>query len=246
MSSVTSARRATRPAPPQVSHGSGISWPVPWHVPHGAVVISVPKTLRRALWISPVPPHVRQAIGAVPGCAPLPRHVSHTASRSSSSVATQPEDRVAEGDVQAHGEVLTAARASARAAAPPGAAEPTEAAGPKNISKISERSAKPAPAGPLDVAEGVVARTLVGVGQDLVGAGDLLEPLLRRPDRRSRPGGARARAVGRRGGSRRRWRPPDAEDLVEVADGRHHCSASCSDASVSRSATARTAVIAER
>ena len=148
MSSATSARCGTRPAPPQVSHGSGISWPVPWQVPHGAVVISVPNTLRRALWISPVPWQVRQAIGAVPGCAPLPRHVSHTARRSSSSVATQPEGCVAEAEVQAHGDVLPAARASARAAAPPGASEPTEPP-PKNISKISDRSAKPAPPGPL-------------------------------------------------------------------------------------------------
>src|SRR6185503_16030274 len=195
----------------------------------GALVISVPNTLRRALWISPVPPQVRHAIGAVPGWAPLPRHVSHTTRRSSWRSRRSPK---------------AASRASARAAAPPGGAEPAETSRTEEHLEDLGEVAEPA-AWTVGGAEGVVPGALGGVGQDLVGAGDLLEALLRSRIAvhvrvmlaRELPIRAADVLLGRVAG--------DPQDLVEVADGGHHCSASPA-ASVKRRATARTAVIAER
>src|SRR3954451_4014360 len=159
-------------------------------------------------------------------------------------LATQPEGCVAEPEAQAHGQVLTAARATARAATPSGA-EPAHPAATEehleDLGQIREATARRA----VGAAERVVARALVGVGQDLVVAGDLLEPLV---------GSGVAAHVGVMLPSEGAIRTPDllvgrvtadAKDLVEVADGRHQRSAS-PDASVSRSATARTAVIAAR
>ena len=96
-----------------------------------------------------MPPQVRQAIGAVPGCAPLPRHVVADHQPLELDVATQPERCVAEVEPHADGQILSALGASARAATPRLATEPTEPASPKNISKMSEISVKPAVLGPF-------------------------------------------------------------------------------------------------
>src|SRR5258706_8721311 len=62
-----------RPAPRQVTHGSGITFPVPWQA--GQVCWMEKKPCERRT--EPEPWHVSQVLGCVPGLAPEPWHVSH-------------------------------------------------------------------------------------------------------------------------------------------------------------------------
>ena len=63
--------RLIRPAPWQVSQGSGTTLPLPWQV--GQVCC----TEKKPCWMrtTPCPPQVRQVWGLVPGLAPLPLQV---------------------------------------------------------------------------------------------------------------------------------------------------------------------------
>ena len=129
--------------------------------------------------------------------------------------------------------------------APRPTGEPAEPPAPEEHLEDLGDVGEPGGARAVRTAEGVVARTLLRIRQDLVGAGDFLEPLLRR--RRAidigvvlaseAPIGLADVVIGRV--------PTDPEDLVEVPDRRHYCSVSIA-ASDRRCATARTAAIAEK
>jgi len=65
------------PLPPQVTHGSAIIWPAPLHEGHSATCVKLPKGVLVALLTCPLPPHVEQVFGPVPGFAPVPLQTSH-------------------------------------------------------------------------------------------------------------------------------------------------------------------------
>ena len=77
----TTVRAGTRPRPSQRSHGVDDLLPVPWQVPHGCAVMTVPKMLRRTSCTWPDPLHVWHRCGVVPGCAPLPWQTSQVSIR---------------------------------------------------------------------------------------------------------------------------------------------------------------------
>ena len=159
-------------------------------VAHGDAVIRVPKTLRRTLWTSPVPPHVRQAIGAVPGSAPLPRHRSQTVSRSSSTSRRTP-NAASWNDSPIRTPTSSPRRVRVRGPRRRDPIPPKPPC-PKNISKMSEMSANGWPPGPP--APAAVRRT-VPARRPVRGR--------RTPPRTSRP---RCRPGPCLGGSRRRCR----------------------------------------
>ena len=69
----------------------------------------VPKMLRRTSCVSPVPPQVRQELGAVPGSAPLPMHRSHATSRSTSMSRRAPNAASVNVEQDLRAEVLAGA-----------------------------------------------------------------------------------------------------------------------------------------
>ena len=71
---LTSTRACSRtaPAPPQAGHFSGMTWPEPWQWWQVRAMEKKPWVSRS----SPEPPQTGQALGAVPGLAPLPRQGS--------------------------------------------------------------------------------------------------------------------------------------------------------------------------
>ena len=52
-----------------------MSWPKPWHVMQGRVVMTWPRKLRCTCWISPRPPQTSHVRVEVPGCMPPPWQV---------------------------------------------------------------------------------------------------------------------------------------------------------------------------
>ena len=134
---------------------------------------------------------VRQATGAVPGSAPLPMHRVARRPALDLQLPAHAEDRLAERQRDAH------ARGPRRAGprdrgprAPADAGNPP----PKNMSKMSWMSAKPRALRSAGRRRTRRSAALLGIREDLVRARDLLEPLLGAVGRRSRRGGARARA----------------------------------------------------
>ena len=156
---------------------------------------------------------------------------------------TDAERRLLEGEPDDHAHVLAVPGARPRTS--PARPEPAEPALPEEQvedvgdvgERLAARSGRP---------ERVVPRALLRIGEDLVGAGDLLEPLLRlRVGAHVRVELAREPAVRLADVLVRRV-PWNAEHLVEIArDGHAYCSSSVA-ASDSRSATARTDAIADR
>ena len=127
---------------------SGISSPVPAHVVHVAAVMIVPKIERLTSWTSPEPPHRRQAIGDVPGSAPLPMHRSHEARRSTSIELRVP--KAASSNVSERRAPASSPRATRVRRGPRRVRVPTpNPAEPKNMSKMSWTSVNGNPAVPL-------------------------------------------------------------------------------------------------
>ena len=182
-STVLVRRARTRPSVPQVGHGDGICSPVPPQAEQARVVMTWPRNERCTDWISPAPPQVAQVRGLVPGAQPSPWQVSHTMAVStvisrrtpnavSSSVSEMLQQRVGARPHPAAPAAAAAHRAAAAEERLEHVAEPAEAA---------ERAAGRRPAGRRQrVAAEVDDAPLLGVGEHLVGGGDLLEPVLRR------------------------------------------------------------------
>jgi hypothetical protein len=71
----------TRPSPLHLSHGVA-TVPRPLHLVQVAICWNVPSGVRTLDTTPPVPPHLLQVDGDVPGFSPLPLHVPHVARRS--------------------------------------------------------------------------------------------------------------------------------------------------------------------
>ena len=119
-------------------------------------------------------------IGEVPGAVPSPWQASQVERGVDLELAGDAEGRLGQLDVEPDQRVLAAAGARARTAP---LAAGRRAPPPKNASMMSVNE-KPWPGEAAEalaegVAAAVVRRPLLRVAQHLVGAGDLLEPLLR-------------------------------------------------------------------
>ena len=79
MSTFTCRCAAIIPRPEQVWHGGSAIRPSPPHLSHSAVRTIWPKRVRWTAWIWPAPRHLSQVTIGVPGSAPLPWQVSHSA-----------------------------------------------------------------------------------------------------------------------------------------------------------------------
>ena len=174
----------SRPWPAQVGHGSSITVPEPPQRAHGRVIENRP-------WPSdstPRPWQTGHTAGAVPGRAPVPRQVPQAAcvatetgtcapstacSKDSETVVSRSRPRSAAGLVR-----TPPPRPAARRVEDPGqdvregaevgpGAPPPPAAPPPNGPGAAE-----------DAAAAVVALALLGIAEDVVGLGDLLEALL--------------------------------------------------------------------
>lgn len=135
----------------------------------------------------PVPLQSGQTSGVVPGAAGA-LAVRALLDTADIDLLLAAERRLFKGDVQAHAQVFTAARAAALGlAAAEAAAENVAEAAAENVTEdIAEaaEAAKPGAAGAAGgrvkrrMAELVILRALVGIGQHLVGLIDLLKALL--------------------------------------------------------------------
>ena len=178
---VSVRRVRTRPSPPQVAHGCGMTVPKPWQAGHGRDETTWPRNVRCTDWTSPRPPQMSQVVGWVPGAVPAPEQVVHDdrgvdgdrrldAERGLVQVELEPQDRVGAG--------------------PDARARPTAGgAAEERVHDVLEADERAAAAGPATAAAGrerVAAEVddlpLLRVGQHLVGGVDLLEPLLRLRD----------------------------------------------------------------
>ena len=165
----------SRPEPRHVLHGFSITVPLPRQRGHGCESEKRPCESE----VTPRPPHCGQTIGAVPGSAPEPPHVWQAVSTSARTGTWTPCERVLERDVHLGLEVGAAlglrpalpAEAAARAAAEEAAEEIAE------VEVLELRSAAAAAEGPAAVRrpELVVLRALLGIGEHVVRALDLLE-----------------------------------------------------------------------
>src|SRR5690348_2372930 len=70
----------TRPSPLHLRQGEAMVVPAPLHVGHGDTLTNWPKNERCARRTSPVPAHVGQRCGVVPGSAPDAAQRSHGSS----------------------------------------------------------------------------------------------------------------------------------------------------------------------
>ena len=141
-----------------------------------------PSRLWRTRWTWPLPLHSEHVTGCVPAPAPLPPHSSQRCGSFSETGTVGAEHGLLERDVDDDLEVLTARRPGRTApaataaervlATEEGVEQVVQAAAAEHV--LDARAAGTADAG---FAEAVVAGALVGVGQHLVGPGDLLEPL---------------------------------------------------------------------
>ena len=114
--------RSRRPVPPQVGQGSSTTVPAPWQLRQGSLKAK-PPWLRLSI---PAPLHTGQVCGAVPGRAPEPWQVSHTAPPGNRTEASRPfMDWV---KLMLTSALMSAPRCGARAARlwPPPAEETTE------------------------------------------------------------------------------------------------------------------------
>ena len=175
----TVRRARTRPSPPQLPHGCGITVPMPAQVGHGRLVITWPRKDRCTLCTSPRPlagvaggrVGARRGAGAGAGRADhrgVDGEVPGGAERGLGQLQVQPDQRVrALPD--------PAARAARGGRAEEGVHDVAEAA-----EAGAERAAGRAAAGRQRVAAEVHDLPLLRVGQHLVRRRDLLEALLRR------------------------------------------------------------------
>ena len=173
----------TRPSPRHVGHGVTTTWPSPPQRGHGRVVTIWPSRLWRTRCTWPEPLQSAHVTGWVPAPAPLPPQSVAALRQPQRDRHGGAEHRLLERDVGDDLHVLAARRAG-RAAAPAAAAERVLAA-EEGVEQVVEAAAgedvlergPPPRAADAGLAEAVVAGPLVGVGQHLVGPGDLLEPL---------------------------------------------------------------------
>src|SRR5262249_61644148 len=80
ISTATVRSPRTRPSPRHTSQGSSTTIPSPPQVGQGDTDMNCPNMLRAVRRTSPLPPHVVQTDGLVPGRAPLPAQFSHRSS----------------------------------------------------------------------------------------------------------------------------------------------------------------------
>ncbi len=135
----------------------------------------------RRTW--PAPPHSSQVVGELPGAAPVASQVSHDHRGADAHRMPGAEHGLGEVEVRHHLQVDAAWRSGA---GPSAAAAKWARAAEEGVEDVAETA--PAEAERVVAAargypvgtEAVVAGSLLGVGQDLVGAGDLLEASLGR------------------------------------------------------------------
>ena len=157
-----------------------MTWPWPPQRGQMELVTIWPRKLWRTRCTWPAPAHSRQVIGCVPGLAPGGLAGLAGDRGAHRHRVARAEHRLLEGEVGDHLEVLPArrARGPATAATAEGAAAAEEGV-EDVVDPAAAAEAERVAAEPLG-AEAVVALPLLGVGQHLVGDGDLLEALLGR------------------------------------------------------------------
>ena len=170
-------RVRTRPSASHSGQGRRMTVPNPPHAGHGREVITWPRNERVTWLTSPRPPQTSQVSGWVPGAVPSPEQVGQTTAVSTARSLVAPNahsDRSSSTRMVAFRPRLARLRGP-RVAAP----------APKNASMMSlngnpaAEAARPAAGRRERIGAQVVHLALLGVGEHLVGLGDLLEPLLR-------------------------------------------------------------------
>ena len=167
-----------RPSPRQSAHGLGIISPVPLQREQATLVTTCPSSDWRTRRSSPVPWQSMQVTGSVPAAVPLPSHVAQVAGSRTVISLRLPNTASANSSSRRTSASAPTWGPRRRVPAPP--------IWPKNASKMSPRPpSKPKPATPAGLGaedalgtEAVVAAPTLGVAQDLVGNGDLLEASL--------------------------------------------------------------------
>ncbi len=164
-----------RPEPSQTSHGVSGTLPEPWQTSQVTARTIWPNGVR-VTWRSwPAPPQRSQVSIGVPGSAPLPWQCEQTTTAVVGDLALDPGRDLVEGQLGLEQDVAAGRRAAAaaEAAAPPNA-------WPKRDWKRS--SIEPKPGAGVEAAGAqalgpvlVVGAAPLGVGEDLVGLGRLLE-----------------------------------------------------------------------
>ena len=151
--------------------------PNPWHAAHGCVVMTWPRNERATRCTVPRPWHTSQVRGDVPGRQQEPWHVGHRTAVSTCDLAVHAERDLGEVEVEPHERVLTAPRArdgpTLRRGTGRGAEEGLE-------DVLEPETAAHAATGRRRVRADVVGAALLRVAEHLVGARDVLEPVLGR------------------------------------------------------------------
>ena len=162
-----------RPAPPQVSHLCSMRRPVPAQSGHCDWRTNSPKIPRETCWTQPPPPQRVQPMTAEPGAAPSPWHVAQTAARSSGTSTLMP-------CAESASVISISAATSPPRAAPPPRRPPKSVVPEERAEQVAERAEVEArrlePTGTkTGVAVAIVELASLGIGERLVGLGDLAE-----------------------------------------------------------------------
>ena len=172
-------RERTRPSPAHSGHGSGMTWPVPAQVGQTRLDTTWPRKPRWTLCTSPRPEQVRAGGRVRAGRGAGAGAGGAEDGGVDGDVLGDAEDRLVELELDRDQRVAAGAGAAARPAGGGAAEEGVHDVAEPAEAGAAEAAARAAAAGVERVAAEVDDAALLRVGQRLVGAGDLLEALLR-------------------------------------------------------------------